>query len=72
MTETTKQTFSYSMCSLLQKSSCVPVIFKLGAANKQISQLTDEAKSKHKSTQASNLANNQHGVILEHVIVTKS
>jgi len=59
MTETIKQTFWCSMCSLLEKSSFVPVIFKLGSPNKQINQLTDEAKSKHKSTQASKLANNQ-------------
>jgi len=58
-----------------EEQFCATVIFKLGSPNKQINQLTDEAKTKHKSTQASRLASkqptNQHGVILDHVIVTQ-
>jgi len=59
MTETTKQTFWHSMYSLLEKSSFVPVICKLGSPNKQINLLTDEAKSKQASKIASKQPTNQ-------------
>jgi len=54
-----------------EEQFCTTVIFKLGSPNKQINQLNDEAKSKHKSKQASKQPTNQHGVILENVVVTQ-